>query len=220
MAGIILNGSVIKGLILNGSPVSAMLNGVKVYPAEEPSSGAVLINSENSIRTGSWNNIFDSGTQLESQTNKNIVVIKIKLACNNTNSDSYLNFKTIGASGKIIWIGNAGGYGEYENAKYFLSSAGSSWNAVSNATAGNDGVKSGNCFVPASPIDIRNNNDYKLIFDIANHTFIGMINSAAVIQGSYTGFNPLAFSVGSNNVISVGPTEIWACDSIAEAMNL
>lgn len=37
MAGIILNGSVIKGLILNGSPVSAMLNGVKVYPAEEPS---------------------------------------------------------------------------------------------------------------------------------------------------------------------------------------
>lgn len=37
MAGIILNGSVIKGLILNGSPVTAMLNGVKVFPTEEPS---------------------------------------------------------------------------------------------------------------------------------------------------------------------------------------
>jgi len=36
MAGIILNGSVIKGLMLNGSSVSAMLNGVKVFPAEEP----------------------------------------------------------------------------------------------------------------------------------------------------------------------------------------
>lgn len=36
MAGIILNGSVIKGLILNGSPVSAMLNGVKVFPTVEP----------------------------------------------------------------------------------------------------------------------------------------------------------------------------------------
>ena len=36
MAGIILNGSVIKGLILNGSPVTAMLNGVKVFPTEEP----------------------------------------------------------------------------------------------------------------------------------------------------------------------------------------
>lgn len=36
MAGIILNGSVIKGLILNGSPVIAMLNGVKVFPMEEP----------------------------------------------------------------------------------------------------------------------------------------------------------------------------------------
>lgn len=220
MAGIILNGSVIKGLILNGSPVTAMLNGVKVFPTEEPTTGAELINSENSIREGSWGNIFDSGTQLKSQTNKNIVVIKIKLACNNTNSDSYIHFKTIGASGKIIWVGNAAGYGEYENAKYFLSSAGSSWNALSNAITGNDGVRSGNCFIPTSQIDIRNNNDYKLIFDLANHTFIGMINSAAVIQGSYTGFNPLAFSVGSSNVISVGPTEIWACDSIGEAMNL
>ena len=37
MAGIILNGSVIKGLILNGSPVTAMLNGVKVFPTEAPS---------------------------------------------------------------------------------------------------------------------------------------------------------------------------------------
>jgi len=36
MAGIILNGSVIKGLMLNGSSVSAMLNGVKVFPREEP----------------------------------------------------------------------------------------------------------------------------------------------------------------------------------------
>ena len=36
MAGIILNGSVIKGLILNGSPVTAMLNGVKVFPTGEP----------------------------------------------------------------------------------------------------------------------------------------------------------------------------------------
>jgi len=36
MAGIILNGSVIKGLMLNGSSVSAMLNGVKVFPTEEP----------------------------------------------------------------------------------------------------------------------------------------------------------------------------------------
>ena len=37
MAGIILNGSVIKGLMLNGSSVSAMLNGVNVFPTEEPS---------------------------------------------------------------------------------------------------------------------------------------------------------------------------------------
>lgn len=36
MAGIILNGSVIKGLMLNGSSVTAMLNGVKVFPIEEP----------------------------------------------------------------------------------------------------------------------------------------------------------------------------------------
>lgn len=36
MAGIILNGSVIKGLILNGSPVTAMMNGVKVFPTGEP----------------------------------------------------------------------------------------------------------------------------------------------------------------------------------------
>ena len=34
MAGIILNGSVIKGLMLNGSSVSAILNGVKVFPTE------------------------------------------------------------------------------------------------------------------------------------------------------------------------------------------
>lgn len=36
MAGIILNGSVIKGLMLNGSPVTAMLNGVKVFPTVSP----------------------------------------------------------------------------------------------------------------------------------------------------------------------------------------
>jgi hypothetical protein len=217
MAGIILNGSVIKGLILNGSPVTAMLNGVKVFPTEEPSTGAVLINSENSIREGSWGNIFDSGSQLESQTNKKIVVIKIKLACNNTNSNSYIAFKTIGASGKLIWVGNAAGYGEYENAKYYVSTAGSSWNALSNETVGNDGVKSGNCFIPISPIDIRNNNDYKLIFDLANGTFLGMINGAAIIEASYSGFNPLAFLIGSTNVISAGPTEVWACDTLDEA---
>lgn len=50
MAGIILNGSVIKGLILNGSPVSAIMNGVKVFPTEEPApSTTILYHNNNTI---------------------------------------------------------------------------------------------------------------------------------------------------------------------------
>lgn len=215
MAGIILNGSVIKGLILNGSPVTAMLNGVKVFPTEEPGpTGVVLYSNTDAKTSGS----FSTGAI---STNYNYIAIKFNFKyITNSDVNNYMYWQT-NSDSHIIWIGHAQGYGVRNLHKLFRSSS-SSWNAFQNVVLGPAGLNSGNNYYINEDSSVAK--PYKIVFDRTTSNFYVYINGGLVFSGTYTTFNPLNLSCilqpGSGSSMEMTGFTIYGCESLEDAQAL
>lgn len=215
MAGIILNGSVIKGLILNGSPVTAMLNGVKVFPTGEPGpspSTELLFQNLTTYTTPGL--MFSSGAL---STSKEFIVFKFKLSTGTTNADSYVYMRSSTDTSKIIWLGNARNYGGYSYASIFRSSA-SGWNAFMNPGLGTDGAVTGNVYY-APDVSADSDCTFKIIFMTSISRAFVNINGLDIMSADYIPFNPLNFEVGQDGSnVTFSNFQVFGCDTFADAL--
>jgi hypothetical protein len=215
MAGIILNGSVIKGLILNGSPVSAMLNGVKVFPAEEPGPTAVVLYSNTDAKTSGS---FSTGSI---STNYNYIAIKFNFKyITNSEVDNYMYWQTNGDH-HTVFVGHAAGFGVRNLHKFFRSGS-SSWNAFQNAVLGPAGLNSGNNYYINEDSSVAK--PYKVVFDKTTSNFYAYIAGGLVFSGTYTALDPLNLTCnlqpGSGSSMEITGFTIYGCESLEDAQAL
>lgn len=208
MAGIILNGSVIKGLILNGSPVTAMLNGVKVFPTEEPTPSTTIL-YQNS------NNIFNQTVYTKVDWNShNFILIQRSLQYSGSNGTTIIDKSGLSNEMKFE-ISKLDSI--FSSDKYAIRSYG--WAA--NATIDNENVttttwaNSTYYVIPVNPVNYCTD---KIVIDTSNNILYYYVNGILMFHKTnlsdykYT----VAFEGGSFNVKDI---YVVGCNTLEDAVN-
>jgi hypothetical protein len=236
MAGIILNGTVIKGLMLNGSPVSAILNGVKVFPTEEPSPyGDKLL----SLPTDTYVSTTSTLTQILSgrtwNTNKNFIVYKGTLLCSGTDkaNDYYtssIRLQNPNASMMDIDIGkyvenHSGNDGTWSANEVMVQVIDlSAWRYSGTSTAGTDGkltrsttyckgyTLNPTIYMTDVPVNFR------FIFDKSSRIVYFYINGKYVCNFGISSYGDAStWSILAGNTATIG-MDVYACNTLDDAI--
>jgi len=174
--------------------------------------GTVIYSNTGSKTSGS----FSTGSLSTSST---YIAIKFDYRYNTgSDVDNYMIWRT-GSTNNIAWIGHSRGYGVRNLHKFFRSSSGNSWNCFNSPTIGPSGLNSGNNYYLNASSDTAK--PYKVIFDRSAYKYYNYIDGGLIFSGSYTGLNPLNFTVylqpGSSSNMTLSNFTIYACNSLDDA---
>lgn len=174
--------------------------------------GTVIYSNTGSKTSGS----FSTGSLSTSST---YIAIKFDYRYNTGyDVNNYMIWRTE-STNNIAWIGHARRYGVRNLHKFFRSSSGDSWNCFNSPTLGPSGLNSENNYYLNASSDTAK--PYKVIFDRSAYKYYNYIDGELIFSGSYTGLNPLNFTVslqpGTSSNMTLSNFTIYACNSLDDA---